>query len=251
MELKDSVTKENLLRAFAGESQARNRYTFSASLARKKGLHVIEAVFLYTADQEKEHAEIFYDHLKKAGCENVTITGTNYPVDLAEDPAEMLELARNHEMDEFGDVYPASRTRRRRRASPTWPGISGRSRPLRRSMPTASSGLPSSCGRGSSLSATWRPDGSVSTAAMSSRANRPPPSALSATTTRATSSGWSCLPTSGKSRGHMRRVTGPCAANRRRTVIFFAISRGWRRRAGAKNTRNADLGILARIARIG
>ena len=54
-----------------------------------------------------------------------------------------------------------------------------------------------------------------------------------------------------KSLGHMRRVTGPCAANRRRTVIFFAISRGWRRRAGAKNTRNADLGILARIARIG
>ena len=107
MELKDSATKENLLRAFAGESQARNRYTFSASLARKKGLHVIEAVFLYTADQEKEHAEIFYDHLKKAGCENVTITGANYSVDLAEDPAEMLELARNHEMDEFGDVYPA------------------------------------------------------------------------------------------------------------------------------------------------
>ena len=105
MELKDSVTKENLLRAFAGESQARNRYTFSASLARKKGLHVIEAVFLYTADQEKEHAEIFYDHLKKAGCENVTITGANYPVDLAEDPAEMLELARNHEMDEFCLLY--------------------------------------------------------------------------------------------------------------------------------------------------
>ena len=64
MELKDSVTKENLLRAFAGESQARNRYTFSASLARKKCLHALEAVFLSTADQAQEHAAIFYAHPK-------------------------------------------------------------------------------------------------------------------------------------------------------------------------------------------
>ena len=53
----NSTTKDNLMRAFAGESQARNRYTFAASQAKKNGLHVISAVFAITAAQEKEHAE--------------------------------------------------------------------------------------------------------------------------------------------------------------------------------------------------
>ena len=60
MELKNSITKENLMRAFAGESQARNRYTMAASQARKNQLAVVEAVFTFTANQEREHAEIFY-----------------------------------------------------------------------------------------------------------------------------------------------------------------------------------------------
>lgn len=107
MEWKDSITRENLLRAFAGESQARNRYTFAAAAAKKKGLHLIEAVFLYTADQERAHAKVFYDHLKKGGCDNGTITGAGYPVDLTEDVAELLELARAHETEEWDDVYPA------------------------------------------------------------------------------------------------------------------------------------------------
>ena len=106
MELKDSVTKENLLRAFAGESQARNRYTFAAGACQQNKLQVLEAIFLYTAGQEKEHAEVFYNHLRQGGCEIVTITA-NYPIDLAEQPVQLLELARSHEMDEFGDVYPA------------------------------------------------------------------------------------------------------------------------------------------------
>ncbi len=72
MDLRESVTKENLLRAFAGESQARNRYTFAASTCCQEKLHVLEAVFLYTAQQELAHAKVFYSHLKKAGCENVT-----------------------------------------------------------------------------------------------------------------------------------------------------------------------------------
>ena len=59
-----SETKKNLMRAFAGESQARNRYTFAASQAKKSGMYVIEVLFRYTAEQEKEHAEIFYKHLK-------------------------------------------------------------------------------------------------------------------------------------------------------------------------------------------
>ena len=106
MEFKDSATKENLLRAFAGESQARNRYTFAASTCCQEKLHVLEAVFLYTAQQELAHAKVFYSHLKKAGCENVTITA-NYPVDLTQEPLKLLELAQQHELDEFGDIYPA------------------------------------------------------------------------------------------------------------------------------------------------
>ena len=63
-------------------------------------------LFKYTAGQEKEHAEIFYNHLVKGGCENVTITA-NYPVDLTQEPLKLLELAQQHELDEFGDIYPA------------------------------------------------------------------------------------------------------------------------------------------------
>ena len=62
VEFSESKTKENLMRAFAGESQARNRYTFAASQAKKNDLHVISAIFAFTAAQEKEHAEIFYNH---------------------------------------------------------------------------------------------------------------------------------------------------------------------------------------------
>ena len=106
MDLKDSVTKENLLRAFAGESQARNRYTFAADACQQSKLQVLENIFLYTAGQEKEHAEVFYNHLVNGGCGNITITA-NYPIDIPSQPLKLLELAREHEMDEFGDIYPA------------------------------------------------------------------------------------------------------------------------------------------------
>ena len=64
-DLRNSETVKNLMRAFAGESQARNRYTFAASAAKKEGLPVIEAVFQFTAGQEKEHAEVYYNYLKE------------------------------------------------------------------------------------------------------------------------------------------------------------------------------------------
>ena len=60
-DFKSSETAKNLMRAFAGESQARNRYTFAAGLAKEQKMPMVEMVFRYTADQEKEHAEIFYD----------------------------------------------------------------------------------------------------------------------------------------------------------------------------------------------
>ena len=106
MDWKNSETKDNLLRAFAGESQARNRYTFAAAAAKKENLEVIEMLFEYTAGQEKEHGEIFYDHLKEAGCDNIVITA-GYPVDCTDDVQKLLKLAADHENDEYGDIYPA------------------------------------------------------------------------------------------------------------------------------------------------
>lgn len=102
----DSITKDNLMRAFAGESQARNRYTFAAAVAEKKELHVISAVFAFTAAQEKEHAEIFYHHLKELAGENILVDGC-YPVDISEDVNELLDRARHNEYEEHDSVYKA------------------------------------------------------------------------------------------------------------------------------------------------
>ncbi len=99
-----SETKRNLLRAFAGESQARNRYTFSAGLAKKHGLHVIEAVFLFTADQERAHAKAFYDHLEDFSGENIAIDGA-YPVDLYGTVLEHLRAAQHNEYQEYEHDY--------------------------------------------------------------------------------------------------------------------------------------------------
>lgn len=102
--LKTSETAKNLMRAFAGESQARNRYTFSASTAKKEGLPVIERVFQYTADQEKEHAEVFYKFLTEMAGETIYIDG-GYPVDRYEKTVDLLKAARHNEMEEHDIVY--------------------------------------------------------------------------------------------------------------------------------------------------
>ena len=73
MNLKNTETLTNLMRAFAGESLSRNRYTFAAQTAEREKLPVIGAVFRYTAGQEKEHGEIFADYLRQAGQPNVEI----------------------------------------------------------------------------------------------------------------------------------------------------------------------------------
>ncbi len=103
---KDSETKDNLMRAFAGESQARNRYTFAASQAKKEKLHVISAIFAFTASQEKEHAEIFYKHLKELAGETVAVDGT-YPVDISDQVTELLKMAQHNEYEEHDPVYKA------------------------------------------------------------------------------------------------------------------------------------------------
>lgn len=101
---KDSETKDNLMRAFAGESQARNRYTFAASQAKEDKLHVISAIFAFTASQEKEHAEIFYNHLKELSGENITVDGA-YPVDISDQVSDLLRKAQHNEYEEHDPVY--------------------------------------------------------------------------------------------------------------------------------------------------
>lgn len=101
-----SKTKENLMRAFAGESQARNRYTIAAEQARQQGMYTIADIFEYTADQEKAHAKRFYALLKQCSGEGIHIDG-RYPVDGQEGLPEQLRAAEHNEREEFSDVYPA------------------------------------------------------------------------------------------------------------------------------------------------
>lgn len=99
-------TKMNLLRAFAGECQARMRYEMAASTAKKQQLPIIQAIFKFTADQEKEHAEIFYNHLKTIFHEeNINIDGAGYPVDVQDDLCYLLKQAALHEEEEATSIY--------------------------------------------------------------------------------------------------------------------------------------------------
>ena len=102
----ESRTKENLMRAFAGESQARNRYTIAAERAEEGGMLTIADVFRYTADQERAHAERFYSLLKDLSGETVHIDGT-YPIDQQDTLPELLRAAEHNEHEEYADVYQA------------------------------------------------------------------------------------------------------------------------------------------------
>lgn len=102
--LKDSQTKINLMRAFAGESQARNRYTFGASQAKKENLAVVEKNFLYTADQERAHAKVFYNHLKELSGSTIHIDG-GYPVEIFDNILQTLKAAQHDEYEEWEEVY--------------------------------------------------------------------------------------------------------------------------------------------------
>ena len=88
MELKGTKTERNLAEAFAGESQARNKYTYFASVARKEGFHQIAAIFEETANNEKEHAKLWFKHLNGIG-----------------DTAANLAAAADGENYEWTDMY--------------------------------------------------------------------------------------------------------------------------------------------------
>jgi rubrerythrin len=102
MDLIGSQTEKNLLAAFAGESQARNRYTFFASVAKKEGYEQISAILRETADNEKEHAELFFKHLR-GGTAEITAT---YPAGKIVDTLENLKAAAEGEKLEWGTLYP-------------------------------------------------------------------------------------------------------------------------------------------------
>ncbi len=102
----ESKTRENLMRSFAGESQARNRYTIAASAARKEKLEVVARVFEFTADQERAHAKVFYDLLLPSAGKNIAIDG-NYPIDLSDKTVDLLKAARHNEYEEFEHDYAA------------------------------------------------------------------------------------------------------------------------------------------------
>jgi len=100
--LKGSRTEKNLLKSFAGESQARNRYTFFASAARKEGYIQIQHIFEETAANEKEHAEVFFKYLEGGDLE---ITAA-YPAGKIGTTEENLLAAAEGELLEWGTLYP-------------------------------------------------------------------------------------------------------------------------------------------------
>ena len=101
---KESKTKENLMRAFAGESQARNRYTIGAEKARQMKMYSIADIFVYTADQERAHAERYYELLKSLSGDTIFIDG-GYPVDQQESLAQLIRAAEHNEKEEAENVY--------------------------------------------------------------------------------------------------------------------------------------------------
>jgi rubrerythrin len=101
--IKGTKTEQNLLKAFAGESQARTRYTFFASKAKKEGYEQIAGVFQETADQEKEHAERFFKFLEGGPVE---ITAT-FPAGVIGTTIENLHAAAAGENEEWSELYPA------------------------------------------------------------------------------------------------------------------------------------------------
>ena len=100
--LKGSETEKNLLKAFAGESQARTRYTYFSSVAKKEGYEQISAIFLDTSDNEKEHAKVFFKYLEGGNVE----INASYPAGKIGTTAENLLAAAEGEKMEWGKLYP-------------------------------------------------------------------------------------------------------------------------------------------------
>jgi len=103
-DLKGTKTEHNLMAAFAGESQARNRYTYYASVAKKEGYEQIAAIFTETADNEKEHAKRFFKFIV-SNEDNMIEINASYPA-VYGNTMENLKAAANGENEEWTDLYP-------------------------------------------------------------------------------------------------------------------------------------------------
>ena len=101
--IKGTRTEQNLLKAFAGESQARNRYTYFAKRARREGYEQIAAIFDETAAQELEHAEVFFKFLEGG---KATIVEATYPAGIISSTYENLLAAAEGEREEWDTLYP-------------------------------------------------------------------------------------------------------------------------------------------------
>jgi rubrerythrin len=101
--IKGTETERNLLKAFAGESQARNRYVYFAKVARKAGLVQIADIFEETAANEEQHAKVFFKHLE-GGMVEIT---ASYPAGVIGDTAANLEASAAGEHEEWTELYPA------------------------------------------------------------------------------------------------------------------------------------------------
>ncbi len=108
MSFKDSKTAANLMKSFAGESQARMRYLYAAKTAKKAGFEQIANIFTETAENEREHAKLFFKHLLKNGLEGEMVEiMASYPVGWnAEDTLANLKYAAEGEKEEWSDLYP-------------------------------------------------------------------------------------------------------------------------------------------------
>ncbi|WP_297135921.1 rubrerythrin [Terrisporobacter sp.] len=104
--LKGTRTAENLMKSFAGESQARTRYTYYASIAKKQGDVQISNIFMETAEQEKEHAKKFYKYLKEDFIDEMIEITAAYPVSFHEDTMANLKAAAAGENEEWTELYP-------------------------------------------------------------------------------------------------------------------------------------------------
>ncbi|MGL5314573.1 MAG: rubrerythrin [Peptostreptococcaceae bacterium] len=104
--LKGTKTAENLMKSFAGECQARTRYTYYSSIAKKQGYVQISNIFMETAEQEKEHAKKFYKYLKEDFIDEAIEITSSYPVSFHEDTKANLKAAAAGENEEWTELYP-------------------------------------------------------------------------------------------------------------------------------------------------
>ena len=101
----ESRTKTNLMRAFAGESQSRMRYYLAALTAQQQYLVGLERMFRFTAEQEEQHAKVFYEILKESAGQMINIEA-DFPADVYTDLRQLLEASANGEEREYAEVYP-------------------------------------------------------------------------------------------------------------------------------------------------